>query len=444
MTEQPVPFIASESLLVFLVLAGLLLGLALVLGALCRRIGLPALIGELTVGVVLGPSVLGSAAPGVFSWLRLRNADQLHLLDAVGQLGVLMLVGIIGIQLDLGALRTSGATVARVSLGGLLVPLALGVAVGLAAPASLLAPHGHRGVFALFLGVAICVSAIPVIAKILLELRLMHRDIGQLILSAAAVTDCVGWLLLSVVAALATAGVRAGQIGLSLGYLVGLLLVTWLVGRPTVHGVMRLAERGGNRSSTITATVVLLLLSAAATQAMGLEDIFGAFLCGILIGRTPGFDRARLAPLNTFTMAVLAPIFFATVGLRLDLNALRSTPLLVTGLLILAVAVLGKFSGAYLGARLSKLTHWEGLALGSGLNSRGVVEVVIAQAGLRLGILTTGTYTILVLTAVATTMMAPPLLRRAAGRIAPNPGEFVRQERLRTLEDQPASTVTYG
>jgi Kef-type K+ transport system membrane component KefB len=297
---------------------------------------------------------------------------------------------------------------------------------------------------ALFLGVAICVSAIPVIAKILLELRLMHRDIGQLILSAAAVTDCVGWLLLSVVAALATAGVRAGQIGLSLGYLVGLLLVTWLVGRPTVHGVMRLAERGGNRSSTITATVVLLLLSAAATQAMGLEDIFGAFLCGILIGRTPGFDRARLAPLNTFTMAVLAPIFFATVGLRLDLNALRSTPLLVTGLLILAVAVLGKFSGAYLGARLSKLTHWEGLALGSGLNSRGVVEVVIAQAGLRLGILTTGTYTVLVLTAVATTMMAPPLLRRAAGRIAPNPGEFVRQERLRTLEDQPASTVTYG
>jgi len=315
--------------------------------------------------------------------------------------------------------------------------------VGFLAPASLLAPHGHRSVFAFFLGVAICVSAIPVIAKILLELRLMHRDIGQLILSAAAVTDCVGWLLLSVVSALATAGMRTGQIGISLGYLIGLLMVTWLVGRPAVRGVLRITERGGNRSSTITATVVLLLLCAAGTQAMGFEDIFGAFLCGILIGQTPGFDRAKLAPLNTFTMAVLAPIFFATVGLRMDLNALRSTPLLVTGLLVLAVAVLGKFSGAYLGARLSRLTHWEGLALGSGLNARGVVEVVIALAGLRLGILTTGTYTILVLTAVVTSMSAAPLLRRAAGHIAPNPGEFVRQEQMQTLEEQPTATATH-
>jgi len=435
-SNQPVPVMDSHSLLVFLLLVGSLLGLAFTLGSLCRRAGLPALIGELAAGVIAGPSVLGATAPALFRWSQLQSPSQLHLLDAVGQLGVLLLVGIIGIHVDLGQLRTNGGTVARVSLAGLLVPLVMGVAVGFAVPTSLLPAHDRRGVFALFLGVAICVSAIPVIAKTLLDMNLLHRDISQLTLSSAALTDCVGWLLLSVVSALATSSGRAGQVGLSLAYLLGLLLVAWLFGRPAVRVALRLSERGGQRSGTVAVTVVLVVLCAAATQALGFEDIVGAFFCGILIGQTPGIDLARLAPLNTFTTAVLAPIFFATVGLRMDLGALSDATLLATGLLLLVVAIVGKFAGAYLGARSSGLTHWEGLALGAGLNSRGVVEVVMALVGLRLGILNTGMYTVIVLTAIATSMLAPPLLRVSVGHIAPTPEEFVRQERMRALQGE--------
>jgi Kef-type K+ transport system membrane component KefB len=134
---------------------------------------------------------------------------------------------------------------------------------------------------------------------------------------------------------------------------------------------------------------------------------------------------------------VLAPLFFATVGLRMDLTTLSRAPILLTGLLVIAVAVVGKLAGAYGAARWSGLSHWECLALGAGLNSRGVVEVVIALVGLRLGILATSTYTVVVLTAMVTSMMAPPLLRLAAGRIAPAPGEFDRLEQLRSLEDRP-------
>lgn len=434
MSTKPIPVIDSHSLLVLLLSLGLLLGLSLMLGSLGRRIGLPTLVGELATGVVLGPSLLGNAAPGLFRWLQLQNANQLHLLDAVGEVGVLLLTAVIGIHVDLGTIRANSAAVTRISLAGLLLPLAMGAGVGFLAPASVIAGHTHRNVFAFFIGVAICISAIPVIAKTLLDLGLMHRDVGQLIMSGAAVTDCVGWVLLSVVSTLATVGVRAGHIGLSIGCLLGLLLLTWLAGRPVAVRVMRMAERSEQRSMPITAVVVMVALSSAATQAMGFEAVLGAFLCGVVIGQVPGIDLARLAPLNTFTTAVLAPIFFATVGLRMDITALRNVPLLLTGLAVLAVAIVGKFAGAYAGARMSRLTHWEGLAIGAGLNSRGVVEVVMALVGLRLGILDVGMYTVIVVTAVATSMLAPPLLRIAASHIAPTPDEFVRRELMQALE----------
>ncbi|MEV6907373.1 cation:proton antiporter [Amycolatopsis sp. NPDC051071] len=424
---SPVATISAHSMLVFLLQLGLLLGLALALGRLAVKLTMPAVVGELTAGVLIGPSVLANLAPGLSAWLMPHDAAQLNLLDAVGQLGVLLLVGITGVHVDLKLVRRKGMTAGWVSAGGLLVPLGLGVGLGFLLPASLIPAGTDRAVFALFLGVAMGVSAIPVIAKTLLEMRLLHRDIGQLIVSAAAVDDIIGWLLLSVVSALAVTGLLAGQVALSIAGLLAVLLFTVVVGRPLVNAALRLASRSAEPGPGIATAVVLLLLAAAGTHALGMEPVLGTLLCGMLIGSSKHIDLARLAPLRTVVLAVLAPIYFATAGLRMDLTALRDPAVLGSAALVLLIAVLGKFAGAYLGARAGRLSHWEGLALGSGLNARGVIQVIVAIVGLRLGVLNTATYTIIVLVAIVTSLMAPPTLRYAVRRIAVTEEERVRE-----------------
>jgi Kef-type K+ transport system membrane component KefB len=426
--QLPVAPISPHGVLLLLLQLGLLLALALALGRLAVRLRMPAVVGELTAGVLIGPSLVGHFAPGVSAWLLPPDAGQMHMLDAVGQLGVLLLVGITGMHIDLKMLRRRGVTAGWVSACGLLVPLGLGIGAGFLAPASMLQADGDRGVFALFLGVAMAVSAIPVIAKTLLEMRLLHRNVGQLIISAAAVGDIIGWLLLSMVSTLAVTGLVTGHVLWSVGGLVLILIGTVIVGYPVVRATLTAVHRSTDSGPAIAAVVVLLLLAAAGTHAVGMEPVLGTLLIGMVIGSSGRVDLAKLAPLRTFVMAVLAPIYFATAGLRMDLTALAQPVVLVSAVVVLLLAVLGKFVGAYVGARIGKLTHWEGLALGAGLNARGVIEVLVAMTGRRLGVLSTATYTIIVLVAIATSLMAPPMLRYAARRIAVTAEEQVREQ----------------
>ncbi len=438
--RDSLPSLAPHALLVFLLQVALLLGVALALGRLAMRLGLPALVGELLTGVVLGPSLLGAFAPRLLSFVLPDDAVQLHLLDAVGQLGVLLLVGITGAQLDPVMLRRRGVTGVKVSLSGLVLPLALGIGAGFVAPAALLSHGTSRWVFALFLGVAMCVTAIPVIAKILADMGLLHRDLGQLTLAAGAIDDAVGWFLLSIVSAAATTGVSGGDIALHAAYLVLFVVAAVVVGRPLVRWAMGFAGRAGDSGARITLAVVLILLGAAATQAMGMEALFGSFVLGILIGQARAAERPDprpgrsiwrdLTPLRTIVLSVLAPLFLATAGLRMDLTALADPKVLLAAVVLLAIAVVGKFAGAYIGARGSRLGHWEAVALGAGMNARGVVGTVVATTGLRLGVLSVATYTVVVLIAVVTSVMGPPVLRRAMARIETTDAELERELEL--------------
>ncbi|MFF8608268.1 cation:proton antiporter [Streptomyces sp. NPDC015346] len=430
LSASPVAPVGAHSLLVFLLQVGVLLGAALLLGRLARRLGMPSVVGELTAGVILGPSLLTHVAPAFSAWLLPQQAAQMHLLDAVGQIGVLLLVGITGMHIDLNLARSKGRAAALVSAGGLVVPFAGGVAVAFALPATLLTEGGDRTVFALFTGVALCVSAIPVIAKTLLDMGLLHRDIGQLTVTASVVDDIAGWMLLSVVSAMATTGVRGGDIALTVVALIALVAAAWFVGRPLVRTLLRRVSRSADRDTGVALCTVLIVLGAAASHALGMEAILGAFLVGILIGSSGEMDRERLAPLRIFSIGVLAPLFFATAGLRMDLTALARPAVLGAALVVLIVAIVGKFAGAYIGARAGRLSHWEGLALGAGLNARGVIEVIIAMVGLRLGVLTTEMYTIVILVAIVTSLMAAPTLRFAVRRM---PVTEEERERERVL-----------
>jgi Kef-type K+ transport system membrane component KefB len=369
--------------------------------------------GELCAGVVLGPSLLGHVDHGLRGWVLPATAAQSHLIDGFGQFGVVLLVGVSGMHLNFGMVRRETRTVLTIGAAGVIVPLILGVCAGLVLPATLIGHGGGRDTFAVFLGMALAVSAIPVIAKILLELELMHRDIGQLTLAASIVDDSAGWILLSAVSAFVTvgAGQRAGHIAVIVASLAGVIAIAALVVRPLAVLGLRWLNHNADPALYTAAVVTAVLFAAAGTDALGLEPVFGAFTCGVVIASTGELDSARIAPLTPLVMGCLAPVFFATAGLRMNLDALGSPAIFGSAVFLLLIAVAGKFAGAYAGARLSKRSRREAIALGAGLNARGMIQIVIASVGLSINVLNTSSYTIIVLIAIATSMMAGPILR---------------------------------
>jgi Kef-type K+ transport system membrane component KefB len=420
--------LAPHPLLVLFAALTVLLVLARLLGRLAGRFGLPAIVGELVTGVVLGPSILGHILPSVAHWLLPNSAEQAHLLDAVSQLSVVLLVGITGTHLDTGAIRRRLRSVLSVGLAGLLIPLMFGIGLGLILPGALAGPAASTGVFALFMGIAMCVTAIPVIAKTLTDMGLLHRNLGQLVLGASMIDDAAGWLLLSVVSAAATAGVTFGHVSIQVAYLVVFIAFASTIGRKLVTAVMTKLARSVEPGPAIAAAVVIVLVGSVITLSLGMEPIFGAFIAGVLVSQVRPV-QVKLASLRSVVLSVFAPLFLATAGLRVDLTSLAKPSVAIAGVAVLAVAILGKFGGAYLGARISGLTKLEGLALGAGMNSRGVVEVVVALTGLRLGVLNTASYTIVVLVAIVTSLMAPPVLRWVMGKL-----ELDDEERLRKID----------
>lgn len=420
-----VPLLSGDALLTLLLQVAVVVAAALVLGRVAQRFGLPAIVGELTAGVLLGPSLLGNVAPAVEEYIFPPDASQQHMLDAIGQIGILLLVGLSAAQLDTGFLRRRAKVVGGVAAGAFVLPLALGVGIGFLVPESFHGPVASPGVFAAFLGVALSVSAIPVIAKTLSELKLLHRNVGQLTLASGALDDALGWLVLSALSAAATAGIRAGTLALTIAAAVALVPVAWFVVRPLAGRVLDRLARSEHPSGVIPAAVILIIGGAAATQAMHLEAVLGAFAAGLALG---GTHARLLAPLRTVVFSVLAPLFLATAGLRVDLTVLARADVFWAAMAILVLAIIGKFVGAYVGARLVRLERWEAFALGAGLNARGAVEIVIAMIGLSLGVLTTESYTVVVLVAVVTSVIAPPLLRVTMARVDATAEEESRRE----------------
>jgi Kef-type K+ transport system membrane component KefB len=351
-----------------------------------------------------------------------------------------LLVARTGLHLDLGLMRRRRTTTLAVSGAGLIIPLTLGIGAGLVLPATLRPSTADPTLFAIFLGVALSMSAIPVIAKTLIDMNLFHRNIGQLILASSTVDDAFGWLMLAVVSAMVVTGATAAGITVAVASLLGVIVFAYVIGRPLVRVIMRAAHRSTERSVPISVAVILVLLSAAGTHALGLEPVFGAFLCGILIGTCPAREPDWAAPLVTTVLSVLAPVYFATAGLRIDLSALLRPEVAVAAVVIVGLAIVGKFAGAFTGGLFSGLTRWESVALGAGMNARGVIEVIIAMVGLRIGLLNTAMYTVIVLVAVVTSVMAPPVLRFAMRRVEQTADERLRadeQASLRSRSDAP-------
>lgn len=412
-SSLPISFIPSHSLTLVLLQAGLLLAAALTLGNLSVELGQPALIGELAAGLLLGPPVLGSLWPRVEGGLFPPNASQAHLLDAIGQVGVLLLVALAGVHARVTTTtRRRTAQALGAALGSLILPLALGIGVGLLVPLHLVTSSGSRPMVALFIGVALCVSALPVLAKILAEMGLVDQEIGRVAITAAVIVDVIGWCLLSAVSKLNDHGLRARQYWILPAEALAALIVA-ACSRPIMRAALSYVHRG-NSFALPAAFVSVALLAAAGAQAAGLEAAFGAFLCGMIVSSVAGPEFAeKIRAVDAMVMKILAPLYFATIGLRMDASVLRQPQMTLLALVLLLLAVAGKLSGAYLGGRACGMHPWEALFVGGSLNARGVIEVIVAITGAQAGIINMSVCTIIIAIAVVTSCGTPPLMRLA-------------------------------
>jgi nucleotide-binding universal stress UspA family protein len=253
-----------------------------------------------------------------------------------------------------------------------------------------------------------------------MDMKIIRRDIGQITLAAGMIDDTVGWILLSVVAGLATSGsVDVTTVGRSIISVVAVIVIAFTAGRRFVAAVIRgLDNRIGGDMIKITALMVLALAFGSITDWLHLEAVLGAFIAGILVGQVKRFDDRLRHIFEQAALGIFAPVFFAYSGLKVDLGRLMQPKVLGVGLVVLAVATVGKFVGAYAGARASRLGHWQALSLGAGMNARGAMEIIVATIGYSRGILTSEMYSIILMVAVATSLMAPPLLRWTLGHVA--------------------------
>jgi Kef-type K+ transport system membrane component KefB/nucleotide-binding universal stress UspA family protein len=424
-----------ELFLILLELA-LLLFVARGLGELMRRIQLPPVIGELLAGVVLGPSIFGLILPSLQKQIFPRIQAQSDLISVVSWLGVLFLLVVTGLETDLNLIVRKGKIALLISLGGIIVPFATGLGLGWLLPDNLLANPNQRLIFSLFIATAMSISAVPVIAKVLMDLKLIRRDIGQVTLAAGMTDDTLGWILLSVVSGLATSGkFDFPTVFKSVAGAVIFLVVAFTIGRSLMAWVLRWVDDYiGGATASLSALLVLALGASALTHSLGIEAALGAFVIGILAGQSPRFSREAGITLEVITAGFLAPIFFATAGLKVDLVKLLAPETFFIGLIVLAIACFGKFTGAYIGSRVGGLSHWEGIAMGSGMNARGAMEIIVATIGVSLGVLNQQMYSIIVMVAIVTSLMAPPLLRWSLSKV-----EIGEEEAQRLQKEELAS-----
>ncbi|EFL30486.1 Na/H antiporter [Streptomyces viridochromogenes DSM 40736] len=389
---------------VFFLAFAVVLGLARLFSAAARRVGQPSVVGEIVAGILLGSTLLSDTwGP----WGETVALDGVRpLLGALANVGLAMFMFVIGYEMDHSAFLGSGRTTLSVAAGSTLVPLAGGCLVALPFAAEH-GPSGSAG-FVLFTGVALSVTAFPVLARILADRRMNRTAVGRFTMAAAAVNDLAAWVLLAGVVACFGS---ADQWRVTLLPLYLLVLVS--VVRPLMARLLRPREtEEGRPTSAIVVVTTGLMASCAATEWLGVHFVFGAFAFGAVMPRA-GLDRLRVEVMERMEMAgtqVLLPVYFVVAGTGVNLAAFDGSSM---GLLVaaLVVAVSTKMSGAYLGARTSGLQRDDALTVSILMNTRGLAEVVILTVGLRMGLIDEEFYSVLIVVAVLTTAMTGPLLR---------------------------------
>jgi Kef-type K+ transport system membrane component KefB/nucleotide-binding universal stress UspA family protein len=421
----------GSSEVLFIAELGLLLLVCRLMGEAAQRIGQPPVMGQLIAGVLLGPSLFGLVWPSAQHALFPDSVAQKAMIDAVSQLGVLMLLLLTGMETDLALVRRVGRAAVTVTIAGIAIPFILGFALGEWLPAALLPKPDDRLVTAIFLGTALSISSVNIVAIVVREMNFMRRDIGQIIVASAILEDAVCWVIIAIAFGLSSGGaVDLWSIGRTIVGTMAFMAASLTIGRRLVSRLIRWANDNFETAFPVITVILLVMIAMAlTTQAIGLNTVLGAFVAGILIGESPILTRHIDEQLRGLIVALFMPVYFGLSGRQADLTIFRHADLALLGVGIILIASIGKFAGAFIGGKLGGLSRAESLALGCGMNARGSSQVIVATIGLTTGVLNQDLFTLIVTMAVVTTTAMPTMLRRALKRLPLRKAERLRLER---------------
>ncbi|WP_435053952.1 cation:proton antiporter domain-containing protein [Mesorhizobium australicum] len=420
---------SAEGLFVAEIVLLLLVGRGL--GEIFQRFGQPAIMGQLIGGILLGPSLFGWLWPSAQHLIFSTDPAQKGMIDAVSQLGILLLLLLTGMETDLRLVRRVGAACFSISITGVVLPFACGFALARVLPDSLLPEPSERIVAGLFLGTALSISSVKIVAMVVREMNFMRRNLGQVIVSSAIIEDTISWLIIAVTFGIATNGsLQVLPLITTVAEVALFMVFSFTIGRRLVFTLIRWSN-DSFRSEYAVISVILIIMGVMAliTNLIGVHTVLGAFVAGILVGESPILSDHIEGQLRGVITALFMPVFFGMAGLSADLTVLTDPTLALLTLALVLIASIGKFSGAFLGGRLAGMSLKESTAVGSAMNARGSTEVIVASIGLSMNILSHNLFTMIVTMAVITTLAMPPMLRWALGRLPVGDTEKQRVDR---------------
>ena len=382
-------------------------------GEIAARVSQSRAVGEIIIGILLGPSLFGLLAPDMFQYVFKSSSPQPMFI--LSQIGLVLLMFQIGLEFDFShlAAQANRRAVLRIAAAGIVLPFGLGFAFGYYT-APLLSPQADHLASGLFVATAFSITALPVLGRIMMEFDMTRTRLGVIGISVAAITDVVGWLLLAVVTAVSLSDFSASGFARTLGLLALYIAAAWWLVRPALHRAVKHSVVTEHRFSDnlLGLLIATIFLSAMATYKIGIFAIFGGFMMGVLLHDQHEVVRAWRKKVGEFVSVFFLPIFFTYTGLRTDVGALDSWALWGWCALLIALATIGKLGGCYLAARWSGMNHQESKIIGIMMNTRALMELIIINVGFDIGVISQNVFTMLVLMAIFSTVITAPALRR--------------------------------
>jgi len=393
---------------VFLAQIAAIILVARSLGWLCRRIGQPAVIGEIVAGILLGPSLMGWVAPEFSK--ALFPPQSFTYLQYLSQVGLILFMFVIGSELDLTTLRHNAQDAIVISHVSIVLPFGLGAALAYFAYAEYAPPHVQFMSFALFMGIGMSITAFPVLARIVQERNLQRTRLGTIAITCAAADDVTAWCILAIVIALVKAGTMLSAlftVALAVLYVLFMILAV----KPALTMLVKKRTANGELSQDVMAILLLMLVASAyAAEVIGIHALFGAFMAGVIIPERGTLSRLFAGKVEDISLLLLLPLFFVFTGLRTQIGLLGQSSLWLMTLAILGVAIFGKFFGSALAARYVGQSWRDSLTIGALMNTRGLMELVVLNIGYDLGVLTTEIFSMMIVMALVTTFMTGPAI----------------------------------
>ncbi len=403
-----------EEVVIFLIAISIMLFFARFLGEVFNKFKQPAIIGEIIAGILLGPTILGNLLPEVQGTLFPQKGNVSLVLNGITQLAVIMLLIVSGLEVNLALIAKQGKTALYTSTLGMALPFALGFIPFYYFSDLFGASPGDKLIFALFMGTAMSISALPVIARTLLDMNLLKTELGVIIIASAIVNDLFGWIFFSVIIGMISSGGGSNFLT-QIGGILLFLAFMFFVAKPLIDRIIpRIQTRYSFPGSILSFIFIFGLVAAAITEGAGIHAIFGAFMAGVVIGDSSHLKESTREIIHQFVTNIFAPLFFISIGLKVDFFAHFD---LIMVLIVLGLAIVGKVVGCGIGARMGGMSFSESMTIGFGMNSRGAMEIILGILALEAGVINEKVFVALVVMALVTSLISAPMMGYFLGKI---------------------------